>query len=45
MACIGNCPTRAIEYGNITQNKEQYNFGKYSYVVEALSEDEEKPAM
>lgn len=34
MACIGNCPTRAIEYGNITQNKEQYNFGKYRYIVE-----------
>lgn len=34
MACIGNCPTRAIEYGNITQNKEQYNFGKYKYIVE-----------
>lgn len=33
MACIGNCPTRAIEYGNITQNKEQYNFGKYRYIV------------
>ena len=34
MACIGNCPTRGIEYGNMTQNKEQYNFGKYRYVVE-----------
>lgn len=22
MACIGNCPVRAIEYGNITQEKE-----------------------
>lgn len=36
MACIGNCPTRAIEYGNITQEKEQYNFGKYRYVVDEL---------
>ncbi len=36
MACIGNCPTRAIEYGNITQEKEQYNFGKYRYVVKSL---------
>ena len=39
MACIGNCPTRAIEYGNITQEKEQYNFGKYKYVADALSKD------
>ena len=34
MACIGNCPTEAIEYGTITQNKERYNFGKYKHVVE-----------
>ncbi len=34
MACIGNCPVEAIEYGTITQNKEPYNFGKYRYVVE-----------
>lgn len=33
MACIGNCPVEAIEYGNITQNKEKYNFGKYRYTV------------
>ena len=39
MACIGNCPTKAIEYGTITQNKEQYNFGKYSYVIKNLSEN------
>lgn len=39
MACIGNCPTRAIEYGNITQEKEPYNFGKYKYVTDALSKD------
>lgn len=39
MACIGNCPTRAIEYGKITQEKEQYNFGKYKYVADALSKD------
>ena len=37
MACIGNCPTAAIEYGTITQNKEPYNFGKYRYVVETPS--------
>ena len=29
MACIGNCPTEAIEYKNITQNKEKYNFSKH----------------
>ena len=37
MACIGNCPTEAIEYGTITQAKEKYNFGKYNYVVKSLS--------
>lgn len=36
MACIGNCPTQAIEYGTITKDKEQYNFGKYRYVVDSL---------
>ncbi len=40
MACIGNCPTRAIEYGTITQEKEPYNFGKYRYVVKSFSEEE-----
>ena len=34
MACIGNCPTEAIEYGTITQTKEKYNFGKYRHVLE-----------
>jgi len=33
MACIGNCPVEAIEYGNITQKKEKYNFGKYRYIT------------
>ena len=36
MACIGNCPVDAIEYGTITQNKEQYNFGRYRYVADNL---------
>lgn len=36
MACIGNCPTKAIEYGEITLNKEPYNFGKYRYVIKEL---------
>jgi len=34
MACIGNCPTEAIEYGTITLEKEPYRFGKYRYVVD-----------
>ena len=37
MACIGNCPTEAIEYGSITQNKEPYNLGKYAHVLKHLS--------
>lgn len=39
MACIGNCPTQAIEYGTITQGKEQYNFGKYHYVVDSIPKE------
>ncbi|MBQ9984327.1 MAG: EFR1 family ferrodoxin [Lachnospiraceae bacterium] len=42
MACIGNCPTQAIEYGTITQDKEQYNFGKYRYVADSLSDKNEQ---
>lgn len=40
MACIGNCPTQAIEYGTITQDKERYNFGKYRYVVDTLPNED-----
>ena len=29
MACIGNCPFEAIQYGNITQKKDIYNIRKY----------------
>ena len=36
MACIGNCPAKAIEYGTITQNKEPYNFGQYRYVLKDM---------
>ena len=36
MACIGNCPEEAIEYGTITQEKRPYNFDKYRYVIENL---------
>lgn len=33
MACISNCPVRAIEYGNITQCKEPYNFKNHSDII------------
>jgi len=33
MACIGNCPVEAIEYADITQKKEKYNFNKYRHIV------------
>ena len=36
MACIGNCPTEAIEYGEITKEKTPYRYSKYRYVVENL---------
>ena len=36
MACIGNCPTEAIEYGVISKMKEKYNFGKYAHVVQKV---------
>ena len=29
MACIGNCPVDAIEFGDITQDKVKYNIKKY----------------
>ena len=40
MACICSCPVEAIEYGNITQNKEKYHFRKYSHVAKELRERE-----
>lgn len=40
MACIGNCPTEAIEYGNITQNKEKYNLGKYAHILKSLDKQD-----
>lgn len=42
MACISNCPVNAIQYGNITQEKEPYNFGKYKYVVKNLEQQSAK---
>ncbi len=38
MACIGNCPTDAIEYGNITQGKPRYRFEKYRDAAENPSQ-------
>ena len=38
MACIGNCPAEAIEYGTISQSKEKYHFGKYRHVVRSRQE-------
>ena len=40
MACIANCPKRAIEYGNITQGKDAYIFKKYRYVIDNLTSEE-----
>lgn len=39
MACIGNCPVEAIEYGNITQEKDKYNFGKYKHFANITSDN------
>lgn len=39
MACIGNCPVEAIEYGNITQEKDKYNFGKYKLFANITSDN------
>jgi ferredoxin len=39
MACIGNCPVNAIEYGNVTQEKERYIFKKYRYVIDEKTEE------
>ena len=33
MSCIQNCPTEAIEYGDITAEKKRYLLGKYRYVL------------
>lgn len=33
MACIGNCPTQAIEYGTITQTKDKYNLSRYAHLL------------
>ena len=41
MACINNCPLNAIEYGDITKDKERYTFEKYKYVVKEDNSKEE----
>ena len=41
MACIANCPVKAIQYGNITQNKERYTFGQYKYVIDQIDKQNE----
>ena len=35
MACIGNCPTKAIEYSNITQSKPRYRFNYKKEEIES----------
>ncbi|MBR6959553.1 MAG: EFR1 family ferrodoxin [Clostridiales bacterium] len=36
MACLGNCPKEAIEYGERTVNKGKYNLKRYKYYVDEL---------
>ena len=36
MACIANCPTGAIEYGDISRGKERYTLSRYRSVVDQL---------
>ena len=36
MSCIQNCPTESIEYENITQEKERYQFSRYKGILETL---------
>ena len=40
MACIGTCPTEAVEYGNITQDKEKYSIYKYNDFLKTLKDHE-----
>lgn len=39
MACIGNCPKDAIEYGTISQGKDRYTFEKYRDVIKKSVEE------
>ena len=41
MACIGNCPAEAIEYGTISQTKEKYRFSKYAHVVTEYQQEKQ----
>ena len=42
MACIGNCPTGAIEYGTVTREKGKYNFMNYKHLISDNSADTAK---
>lgn len=42
MACIANCPVKAIEYGDITKDKEAYTLGQYKSFVKELESSSEK---
>lgn len=33
MACIQNCPTQAIEYGDVTPGRPRYRFDQYRYLL------------
>ncbi|MBO7215315.1 MAG: EFR1 family ferrodoxin [Clostridia bacterium] len=39
MACIANCPTKSVQYGAITKNKEAYVFSDYKYVVKNIEDN------
>lgn len=36
MACIGNCPTAAIEYGEVTREKGRYIFSDYQHFLNEI---------
>lgn len=40
MACIGNCPVEAIEFGNITQKKKKYNLKRFQKGMKKQNIDE-----
>lgn len=42
MACIQNCPVRAIEYGKALQRKQRYRFDKYRHFVKDVSTDSDQ---
>lgn len=36
MACIGSCPTNAVEYGDVTRQKGKYNFEEYRHFLNEI---------